>query len=891
MRSFPLCSLSRPSRKGIPPLNAGGRITLFFALVVSMTVVSSSASPSVSHALNSGGLVFQDFDGTGESWKVTGCEATCADPVVIPNIVDGKPVVGIGSSAFWFDSTLAEVQIPASVTTIEGYAFGGSRATAFSVDSSSEHFKSVNGMLLTKDGTELVAYPGGAIATSATVPTGVKKLRMGSFYSGPVTSVLLPASLEELEQQVFYLNGLSTIELPLSLTTIGSDAFGPTLTSFTVNAGNTTFSATDGVLFSGSSLFRYPPQRSATSYSVPSGTTEIKPYAFDKASLIDSLELPASISTLADGSLSGLSNLASITVNAGNTTFSATDGVLFRGSTLVKYPSKKVDTSYTVPSGTTEIEIAAFDSASLMESLNLPSSISALPNAAFNGLSNLASITVNVGNTTFSTTDGVLFRGSTLFKYPKAKTGTTYSVPAGTTEIGESAFTSTQTLTTITLPDSITVIGSSAFENTSNLENINLPSGLVSLGTYSLIYTKITSIVVPHTVTTWGYQPFGYNRNPSGTSFNLYFEGDAPPEGINLGLPPGAIVHRIEGTNGWPALSDTYLGYTQAAWSPNIATPRTPSVTALAQSVRVTANRGSGGLPTSYLVTASPEGRTCTIAAGETSCVVTGLTSGTPYTFTTTATKGATTTASSASSASISPLASQTITFADPIDREFSSTPFTVNPTSNSNLPVSLTSTTQDVCTVSGFDVFMQAVGTCTLATSQEGNSTYAAATGVVHSFTITAAPETPTTTTPPTQAPSTTAPETPTTTTPPTQAPSTTAPPAPLVSAIGTPVSIARMPSGAIATAVAIGVNKTKVMVALKVPTATKAANQVTKYVITLKSSRGAIITRTISVRAGASVTPTLTGKKKTSYSMTVTAVTKSGKKTTWKGPQVKTP
>ena len=813
MRSFPLCSLSRPSRKGIPPLNAGGRITLFFALVVSMTVVSSSASPSVSHALNSGGLVFQDFDGTGESWKVTGCETTCADPVVIPSIVDGKPVVGIGSSAFWFDSTLAEVQIPASVTTIEGYAFGGSRATAFSVDSSSEHFKSVNGMLLTKDGTELVAYPGGAIATSATVPTGVKKLRMGSFYSGPVTSVLLPASLEELEQQVFYLNGLSTIELPLSLTTIGLDAFGPTLTSFTVNAGNTTFSATDGVLFSGSSLFRYPPQRSATSYSVPSGTTEIKPYAFDKASLIDSLELPASISTLADGSLSGLSNLASITVNAGNTTFSATDGVLFRGSTLVKYP--------------------------------------------------------------------------------KAKTGTTYSVPAGTTEIGESAFTSTQTLTTITLPDSITVIGSSAFENTSNLENINLPSGLVSLGTYSLIYTKITSIVVPHTVTTWGYQPFGYNRNPSGTSFNFYFEGDAPPEGINLGLPTGAIVHRIEGTNGWPALSDTYLGYTQAAWSPNIATPRTPSVTALAQSVRVTANRGSGGLPTSYLVTASPEGRTCTIAAGETSCVVTGLTSGTPYTFTTTATKGATTTASSASSASISPLASQTITFADPIDREFSSTPFTVNPTSNSNLPVSLTSTTQDVCTVSGFDVFMQAVGTCTLATSQEGNSTYAAATGVVHSFTITAAPETPTTTTPPAQTPSTTTPpaQTPSTTTPPAPAPSTTTPPAPLVSAIGTPVSIARIPSQAIATAVAIGVNKTKVMVALKVPTATKAASQVTKYVITLRSSKGAIITKTISVRAGASVTPTLTGKKKTSYSMTVTAVTKSGKKTTWKGPQVKTP
>jgi hypothetical protein len=109
-------------------------------------------------------------------------------------------------------------------------------------------------------------------------------------------------------------------------------------------------------------------------------------------------------------------------------------------------------------------------------------------------------------------------------------------------------------------------------------------------------------------------------------------------------------------------------------------------------------------------------------------------------------------------------------------------------------------------------------------------------------------------------------------------------------VSAVGTSVSISREPSAAVATAVAIGVSKTKVMVALKVPKASKPANQVTKYVIQLKSAKGAIITKTISVQAGGTVKPTLTGKKKTSYSMTVTAVTKSGKKTTWKGPQVKT-
>jgi hypothetical protein len=367
-------------------------------------------------------------------------------------------------------------------------------------------------------------------------------------------------------------------------------------------------------------------------------------------------------------------------------------------------------------------------------------------------VSGLESITVEAGHPTFSSIDGVLFSGNTLVAYPKAKTGTTYSVPAGTTEIGQAAFHSAPTLTTVTLPDSITVLGDDAFIFATNLASINLPSGLTTLGQYSLYYTKITNIVVPHTVNTWGYQPFGQNQNPAGTAFDFYFEGDAPPDGVDLGLPTGAIIHRIEGTNGWSALSNTYLGYNQVAWSPAITTPRAPSGISLAQSVRVTANRGVGGLPTSYLVKSSPGDVTCTIVLPETSCVVAGLTVGTAYTFTTTATKGSTTTASSLASTVVRPRAAQTISFTGPTDRELSSTPFVVTATSDSNLSVVLTSTTQDVCTVSGLEVSMLTVGTCTLTANAAGNATYADATEVMRSFTISEPPtesSVPSTTTP----------------------------------------------------------------------------------------------------------------------------------------------
>ena len=122
------------NERNAPKKRLAGRCVVLFAVIVGTVIVSSTASPRSAQALESGGLLFRPFQGSDASWEVTGCVAACPDPVVIPSVVDGKPVVGVGSSAFWFASTLAQVQIPAAVTTIGIYAFGGSRATTFSVD-------------------------------------------------------------------------------------------------------------------------------------------------------------------------------------------------------------------------------------------------------------------------------------------------------------------------------------------------------------------------------------------------------------------------------------------------------------------------------------------------------------------------------------------------------------------------------------------------------------------------------------------------------------------------------------------------------------------------------------------------------------------------------------
>ena len=169
--------------------------------------------------------------------------------------------------------------------------------------------------------------------------------------------------------------------------------------------------------------------------------------------------------------------------------------------------------------------------------------------------------------------------------------------------------------------------------------------------------------------------------------------------------------------------------------------PATPVAVAgdASATVTVAAGTGSGGAPASYLVTAVGTARTCTVTGSSGSCVVTGLTNGTAYSFTATASNSGGTSAASVASASVTPMAVQAITFANPGTRNFGTTP-TLTATSDSALAVTLTSSTSGVCTISGGGVLaFVSTGTCSINANQAGNSTTLAAPQVTVSFTVAA--------------------------------------------------------------------------------------------------------------------------------------------------------
>jgi hypothetical protein len=183
-----------------------------------------------------------------------------------------------------------------------------------------------------------------------------------------------------------------------------------------------------------------------------------------------------------------------------------------------------------------------------------------------------------------------------------------------------------------------------------------------------------------------------------------------------------------------PQVSQTF---TVAAVVPGAPTAATATAGDTEASIAFTPPAFTGGATiTGYTVTSNPAvGPPVTGASSP--IIVTGLTNGVPYTFTVTASNSATTGPASPASNSITPAATQTITFATPGAQTFGTTP-TLTATADSGLTPVFTSGTPGVCTItSGGGLTFVTAGTCIIDANQAGNGSYLPAAQVRRSFTV----------------------------------------------------------------------------------------------------------------------------------------------------------
>lgn len=225
-------------------------IAIILALAVPVCIFSSC---SLKLDLNAVAIKYKEVEG---GLVVSGyTDKTMNTDIVIPDEVDGKPVVAVLDFGICNAESLVKITIGKNVKAIGTWAFTNNQhLKEFAVDPANENFTAKDGILFTKDMTELCFYPCGrninfdkygrpetekvineetgkeeeiTVTTTYEIPDGVKVIRSKAFYKCYYVNVTkFPDSIERIEEKAFHrTSALENFTMPANLTYIGKDAF------------------------------------------------------------------------------------------------------------------------------------------------------------------------------------------------------------------------------------------------------------------------------------------------------------------------------------------------------------------------------------------------------------------------------------------------------------------------------------------------------------------------------------------------------------------------------------------------------------------------------------------------------------------------------------------
>ena len=253
----------------------------------------------------------------------------------------------------------------------------------------------------------------------------------------------------------------------------------PLLESITVDAANTVYSSTSGVLYNkaGTELLFIPVKYSGA-LVVPPGVTALDAALFEGRTGINALTVPASVTAVSEGVLSPLTALVSLTVPTVGATgefctwfgvdaaavpgtltsvtvtgaveaidfaqFGADievtlNGLTYENGVLVSVPEGVG--AVVVISGAKGISAGAFKAPAGVKSVVIPASVADIADGAFDGMTALTTITVDAENGAYSSVDGVLYNKdvTTLLLVPATKLSAPVIIAEGVTHIAAGA--------------------------------------------------------------------------------------------------------------------------------------------------------------------------------------------------------------------------------------------------------------------------------------------------------------------------------------------------------------------------------------------------------------------------------------------------------------------
>ena len=288
--------------------------------------------------------------------------------------------------------------------------------------------------------------------TSVQIPESVTSLGSQAFYGcRSLTSVTIPVRVTSIGDDAFYdCSSLKSVTIPSSVTSIGVWAFA--------NCGaieKVCIDDLDWWLALTDPDGRYLPHgdlylngKPVTSVTISEGLLGLRRSMFRKMTSLESVIIPASVTSIGIQAFQGCSSL----------------------------------TTVTIPSSVTRIGASAFEGCSSLASVMIPESITDIGSSAFAFCDSLQEIRVAEGNKAYTSVDGVLYDASLriLLQCPGGKTGEV-SIPEGVNGIEFSALQGCSCLKGVTIPASVTSIGKSAFASCSSLASMIIPAGVITI--------------------------------------------------------------------------------------------------------------------------------------------------------------------------------------------------------------------------------------------------------------------------------------------------------------------------------------------------------------------------------------------------------------------------
>lgn len=151
--------------------------------------------------------------GNGDGWElISFTPLTSITSLTVPQTYDGKDILYIRAGAFSLCSAVTSITLPASYCHYQYGAFAGmNELKEVLVATGSDYYKSVDGVLFTENGDELVYYPVRKAVTSYTVPADTKIIQSYAFEGvTALQSLTIFANVSVIGYKAFEESGINT---------------------------------------------------------------------------------------------------------------------------------------------------------------------------------------------------------------------------------------------------------------------------------------------------------------------------------------------------------------------------------------------------------------------------------------------------------------------------------------------------------------------------------------------------------------------------------------------------------------------------------------------------------------------------------------------------------